>query len=235
MLWLEPSVPVGLPNLFPQRGTILTPSTWANRPAASSVPVGTILPVMLTGNTEPRFFVSDGTVWRPQGAWQVLYHRSGSAAAPLATLTGDGTIKYWVLPQDCLLPGGMLYAGIRIEAQFWMRKSGTHTGVVRLGLATANDGTNYLGCGVAANATSGSNVFGASEMCVYADGFMSGVVDGTSRVSYSALSATSSSTAIVDRASSGIQTDNRFVVFGIGATYTDSAADMLMYSVAIRG
>src|SRR5690349_19765642 len=70
--------------------------TWANFPAASSVPIGTtfrIDPSSFGGTYKSNLgilMVSDGTNWKPKGGSQLMASMSSTVASPAVTGTGTG-------------------------------------------------------------------------------------------------------------------------------------------------
>lgn len=236
-LWLEPSSPVGLPNLFPQRGTILTPTTWANRPAANTVPAGTILPI--TGFDSLVYCVADPTnnQWKPLGGNQALYHRSGSVAANgIAREQGTGTARSIVLPSGLgLIPGGMLFVGSRVEARARMNKESTETGQVHVVLAasaTPNAVTNQFGHSGAANAANPA----ALNVAAAAD-----IVDANTFVRFTAStpgpwSSGSGAAAYSDLTFTSITTTDSYVGLVMSSTFTSAAfISVLSFDVSWLG
>lgn len=237
MLWLEPSVPVGLPNLFPQRGTILTPSTWANRPAANTVPAGTILPI--TGFDSLVYCVADPTnnQWKPLGGYQSLYHRAGSVAANgIAREQGTGAARSIVLPSGLgLIPGGMLFVGSRVEVRARLNKEGTETGSVHAVLAsseTPNSSSLQLAFSGSANSANPS----AFNVAAAAD-----IVDANTFVRYTSSSPSpwtsgSSATAYSDATFTSITTTDSYVSLLLGSGFTSASfINVLSFDVAWLG
>lgn len=82
------------------------PTTWANRPAANSVPVGTRIIATDLGN---RQFYSNGTLWLPAGS--PVLAQSGVASSVTGT-TAETTLASIVIPGGLMGPDGV----IRINA-----------------------------------------------------------------------------------------------------------------------
>lgn len=198
-------------------------------PSAATAGAGTLQRASDIGNA---LFRSDGTNWRPFNGRQVIYQAGASSlASPCATLTGNGTAQYFVLPTPALLPATLLFSGLVVEAGGVIQKRGTHTGVVRIGLATSAAGAGaVIAVSAAANAADASWVRGSVEMKVAAAGFFT-----TGPASEYGSFGTSTSASLVDRSDANILSADRYVVIGIEATYTDSAANLVDYWVALRG
>ena len=81
------------------------PYLWANVPFPATTP-GVIIQVLDVG-VAPSFWVSDGTNWRPLNGRVLLYQRTGTLAAPLATLTGV-TLALFTLPQTLTIQAGVI-------------------------------------------------------------------------------------------------------------------------------
>lgn len=124
------------------RGDILPATTWANRPAANSVPAGTILPI--SG------LITDGMVWfsndvannkwrltAPQTIWFDAAHNQGV----LGTSDGGaGSTAEQILKQWANIPTGLLGCLRRLQMQVLYTKSGTGTdtfGIFQARLGTA--------------------------------------------------------------------------------------------------
>lgn len=211
----------------------LTPRLWSGRPSANAVAAGTEMPVLNFGLGGRSMWVSDGiSQWRPMNGSVVAYQNpANSFASPVASLTGDGTAKVFSLAAPCLFPAGMLFPGVALEVSALFRKSGVHTGSFRCGLATSAAGAGYLASvSAAANAAAGSYLRGTTELSVYSGGFSTG---GNAGVGGAVSSLVNASAA--DRADASISTADRYVVFGIEASYTDSLAELLQYVVRLRG
>lgn len=96
--------------------------TWASRPAASAVAAGSKMRATDVGVGGYSEWVSNGTNWRPLNGSVLLFEDRGSAASPIATLTGDGvaTQMGFVIPgaSSVRLPAGMPFAGSRLSVMF---------------------------------------------------------------------------------------------------------------------
>jgi hypothetical protein len=81
-------------------------TTWANRPTASAVAVGTVFAASDIGPAGT-LFRSDGTAWRPLNGRALLYQRAGSIASPISTLSGV-TSGTFTLPAAMTIPAGLI-------------------------------------------------------------------------------------------------------------------------------
>lgn len=95
--------------------------TWASRPNASSVPVGTVI---MISDLSYQQFVSDGTYWRPaQGRVQIYAKVTESLATPLAVLSATGI---FALPGGApKIPAGMIIPQMKVCVCTQYRKYGT--------------------------------------------------------------------------------------------------------------
>jgi len=93
-------------------------STWANFPAASSVPVGTLRTATDYNYTE---WHSDGTYWKPRGGRQRIIN-----ALPAFSSTGTASEVAAYTPT---LPANMLFPGCQIDLGGWADKTGTAGGM----------------------------------------------------------------------------------------------------------
>ena len=100
--------------------------TWAAKPAASSVPVGThimIDPSSFGGthkyNVGPTA-VSDGTNWKPAGGRQLIMRASGSNSVPIATGSGTSATLFNIATNFSMPANFFTYAGggLHIKAKF---------------------------------------------------------------------------------------------------------------------
>jgi len=105
--------------------------TWANFPAANTVPLGTtfrIDPSSFGGtykNSLGILMVSDGTNWKPKNGCQLLARGAGSAASPLATSTGTGSDVLFNIATNFSMPAGLLsYVGIGVRVRAVFQKTG---------------------------------------------------------------------------------------------------------------
>lgn len=176
--------------------------------------------------------VSDGTAWRPQNGRAVLYQTGGtSLAAPAATLTGNAATQYFTLPAAMKLPLGLLFSGAKLRFEVLGQKLGTHTGVWRIGLATAADGTGYTQLAtITSNAGASTFVRGAAEAICISGGFLATGAGGTL-----GPVGTSTSSSTADRTFATMLTADAYVVVGIESSYTDSAANLVHYSLSLEG
>lgn len=211
----------------------LTPRLWSARPSANAVAAGTEMPVLGIGLGGRSIWVSDGIEnWHPLNGSVVAYQNpSANFSFPVNVLTGDGTRKFFTLGTPCLLPAGMLFRGMVVEVGMFARKNGTHTGGFLIGMATAAGGAGYQAMVSAGTAAAAGTYFRAtSEASVYSIGFNS-----TGNASVYGQAGASTSSVPADRADANITTQDRYIVFGIETSYTDSAAELIQYFVRLRG
>ena len=117
-------------------------TTWANRPAANLVPVGTELQVTDFANQK---WVSDGTYWRPAQGRVII----GNSVTP-SVVTG-ATDMMFTLPTDFKkIPSGMLIPGGRLMCYAEFIKSGANgalTSYIRIGTSDSYSDTVVYGVG----------------------------------------------------------------------------------------
>ena len=89
-------------------------STWANFPAASSVPSGTVYMASDYNNSE---WVSDGTYWKPRGGRQRLL----VMAAAVSSTGTTSEVNAWAPT----IPAGMLFPMCSVEFGCSVTKTGT--------------------------------------------------------------------------------------------------------------
>lgn len=96
-------------------------TTWASRPPANLVPVGTELQVTDYLNQK---FISDGTYWKPAQGRVMLYEKvTDSLATPLAVLSATGI---FALPGGApKIPAGMITPQMKVCVMTQYRKFGT--------------------------------------------------------------------------------------------------------------
>ncbi len=89
-------------------------STWANFPAASTVPSGTVRMASDYNNSE---WVSDGTYWKPRGGRQ----RPFVMAAAVSSTGTTSEVNAWAPT----IPAGMLFPMCNVEQGATITKAGT--------------------------------------------------------------------------------------------------------------
>lgn len=92
----------------------VTIATWANFPAASSVPSGTVYMASDYNNSE---WVSDGTYWKPRGGRQ----RPFVMAAAVSSTGTTSEVNAWAPT----IPAGMLFPMCSVEFGCAVAKTGT--------------------------------------------------------------------------------------------------------------
>lgn len=95
-------------------GSGVVRSTWANFPAASSVPSGTVRMASDYNNSE---WVSDGTYWKPRGGRQ----RPFVMAAAVSSTGTTSEVNAWAPT----IPAGMLFPMCNVEQGATITKTGT--------------------------------------------------------------------------------------------------------------
>lgn len=96
----------------------VTRSTWANFPAASSVPAGTVRMASDYNNSE---WVSDGTYWKPRGGRQ----RPFVMAAAVSSTGTTSEVNIW----GPTIPAGMLFPMCTVETGWTVTKAGISGGI----------------------------------------------------------------------------------------------------------
>lgn len=99
-------------------GRFVYEGSWAGRPAAGAVPVGSWIRITsgfgATGRTG--VFETDGTYWRPLNGRVSLAAMGLPRSTPLASAIGNGAQQLFTLPSNILVPAGMMFPGARICA-----------------------------------------------------------------------------------------------------------------------
>ncbi len=96
-----------------QPAVTVTIATWANFPAASSVPSGTVYMASDYNNSE---WVSNGTYWKPRGGRQ----RPFVMAAAVSSTGTTSEVNAWAPT----IPAGMLFAMCNVEMGWTLTKTG---------------------------------------------------------------------------------------------------------------
>lgn len=122
-------------------------STWANFPAASSVPSGTVRMASDYNNSE---WVSDGTYWKPRGGRQ----RPFVMAAAVSSTGTTSEVNAWAPT----IPAGMLFPMCNVEQGATITKTGS-AGTITL--RQRYNGASGTICGYNL-ATSASNLGGVT-------------------------------------------------------------------------
>lgn len=219
--------------------------TWALRPAASGHPVGSVMYITDFGNAvgsattagvaSGSEWVSNGVYWKPLNGKVALYMQSSSMAAPIATLTGNGTVQFFTLPASILLPAGMLFPGAQLEVFAKCHKvGGTHTGtfagVLEDSAAPASITANDF-ASPSANAATDALSKIAAQVTIYAGGFLEGGGGG----GHLPFTQGNNTAVPIDNADANILTEARYIAFGIGTSWTDNTADLVHYQVSLVG
>jgi len=97
--------------------------TWAGKPTAASAGAGTVIVVTDIGPSRTQW-VSDGTNWRPLNGRVTLFQQTGTATAPVSSIsTTSGTATQFTGLPSLAIPGGMLYAGAKVVITAAVRRS----------------------------------------------------------------------------------------------------------------
>ena len=201
-----------------------------NIPVATPYPAGQTIIVTDVG-LAPTRLVSDGQgAWRPLNGRALLYQRSGTLAAPLATLTGV-TAGLFTLPQTLLIPAGLVppQGKVTVEAEF-QRIGATATGVVRAFLGNTNSSSDTILPGVSMGTTtllimpkySGSLLWGASTTAATIIGAVG-------------ENATSSSGALADSSTNNDRSQPMYVNIGIASANAADQFNLVNYRVWLEG
>lgn len=131
--------------------------TWANRPAANSVPIGT---EFIATDYDNQRWVSDGTYWKTAQGRAVIKDQFGLSAAggQIAQISG-ATSGLFAIPGGCKIPVGMIIPHSRLYVQADCYKSGANgTANFVIYLGTSNSSTDATMCVQGSTITSGVNV-----------------------------------------------------------------------------
>jgi hypothetical protein len=201
---------------------------WTTRPDAANFQPGRLAWMDDVGPSGSSW-VSDGTYWRPLNGLALLYIQAGTIAAPVSTLTGNGTSQNFVLPEPCLIPGGMLFPGCRIDVDAVFYKEGTHTGTV-LGYLSSSASPANPALDDFINRTS---VTGNPSAVKFAQQIF--ISNGVWLEQQQAAFWTDASAAQVpaDHADAGVNSADRYIGFSIGTSYTTNLCRLLGYAVRI--
>ena len=134
-------------NAGSNAGSGVVRSTWANFPAASSVPSGTVRMASDYNNSE---WVSDGTYWKPRGGRQ----RPFVMAAAVSSTGTTSEVNAWAPT----IPAGMLFPMCNVEQGATVTKTGT-AGTITLRQRYNGAAGTVVGHGAA---TTSANVGGVS-------------------------------------------------------------------------
>lgn len=121
--------------------------------------------------------ISNGTYWNPKGGRQSIYHRIGSLAAPLATMTGNGAAQTFTLPETLIIPKGLLHKNMKVYVEVIVKRGGTAQGftqVVCLGTAnTCVSDQSFIGQTIANTDGNEARLFGAAQFFNSTTSFLS--------------------------------------------------------------
>lgn len=133
--------------------------TWATKPNAALVPVGSRFCCTDVGVGGRSFWWSDGSVWHPVNGVCNLYSIAGTVANPVGTLSLNGNTQVFTLPQPQLIPAGMLYAGARLQLRASFIRAGVAGAVTpRIGGATAFNTMTQIFKATSLAAVAGQNI-----------------------------------------------------------------------------
>lgn len=150
--------------------------TYSRLPSTSAATMGVGSRIQITDlrNIE---LISDGTNWRPVGGRQTLYYRQGTLVSPLVTATGNGAAQTLVLPENLLIPAGLIPPHSKVYMESFVKRGGTAgamTCVCALGINnTVVTDLSFIGNTIAA--TDGNEVrhFGAAQFGTSTTSFIS--------------------------------------------------------------
>ena len=130
--------------------------TVATIPAASAYPAGKQLTILDLGPT-PTTWISDGTYWHAFGGRQLIYQKAGSLATPVATMTLASAIQSFTLPQNLLIPVGLVGVGAMVCADAGYQRGATAAGTAnaKMYLGPTNSTTDNVHANLAMAATVG--------------------------------------------------------------------------------
>lgn len=120
-------------------------SAFASLPAAAS---STGMIYAVTDFPGSPLFKSNGTRWFPVGGSVVTYQKSGSLAAPLATITASTAAQFSIAGGFPVIPAGILAAHSMVRVTGFIRKNGanaTAVASVRMGTAGTTGDSAILG------------------------------------------------------------------------------------------
>lgn len=195
--------------------------TWAGKPTASSVPVGTV--IMISDLSYQRF-VSDGTYWRPMQGKVMLYSKWGTLASPIASLSGVTAGVFIISGGAPKVPAGLIIPNSKLYLQADVRKVGANsTAIFNCWLGTA--GTTADSAVVATSLSSATNMdglvtaaarFGTSKTTLNTRNWLG---DGTTSAS--------SASVVLDK-TTNINTDaDMFVTLSINAASASDAFSLI--------
>lgn len=214
--------------------------TWAGRPAANAVPVGSKMRVTNFGLGGQSEWWSDGTIWRPVNGQIVCWlygegtHGGASSGdgGGVASLTGNGAAQKFTLPGTAPeFPAGMLQVGMQIEIGWLVRKFGTHTGSVNVVLSPSDTMPAVNVYAMSTNATAGSVHRGVVITSIGSTKYL-----GSAEASMAVYTTIAANVSLSERTNVTLpNTGGVFPGIGIGSTYTDSEARLLQAHFILRG
>lgn len=200
--------------------------TWAARPTSAPV-----LSRYFATDIGPNgtLFAWDGTYWRPANGFAVVYGQYGTIAAPIATLTGNGTQQVFTLPELCLLPAGLLAPGSRLDVEAQVYKEGVHTGSA-LGFLSSVPAPVNMSLDDFQN--SSSTATNPSTIKLVGNLLIGSGIWVESQVTQ-VWNAGNSTAVQIDHADANVNSENRYIGAGIGTSYTSDLARLLSLRVSI--
>ncbi len=212
----------GIPNANPG-------IAWVARPSASTAGAGAIIRVSDLGPGGSSW-ISDGTIWRPLAGHAMLYQRVGSVATPIATLSGDGTAKSFVLPENVLIPANTLFVGATLLISARFRRIALAGAPVAANCTTRFGSTNTTADGSVGSVQVAAAVGQEYESEATLQVYSSTVSVGRGFVAANAVQQNTFSDRTVN-----ITVDN-YLSCGVAAGYIagDTVA-LISYSVALKG
>ena len=213
-------------------GQVISPYasfTWVGKPAVAAWPVGVPIIVTDVGGSAGSQWVTDGVSWKPANGSVLLGARSGSVAAPVATITGAASGKF-TLPFDIRIPAGALIAGVtQLEIVATMRRRGvaaTNQFIVYVG--STNSTSDSVSMAVMGTATNNQDCTVFPVIGFPAAGTMT-----TS--TWNGVASTTGAADNTDRTTNINTAANMFVNFGVFGGNVADSYDLIAYRASLVG
>lgn len=200
--------------------------TWAARPTAAPVASRYFATDIGPNGT---LFSWDGAYWRPANGQALVYGAFGTISTPLATLTGNGFEQVFTLPELCLLPAGLLPIGSRLDVSAQLYKDGAaHNGSVYGFLANTPTPASLT----AVDFWTGNSTNSASpSMLKTAGPLLIGNGEWLESQSITLWVPTATATVQPINTDADVNTEDRYIGFGIGTNFTSGA--IRLYGVSV--
>ncbi len=192
------------------------------------------------------YFYKDGAYWDIDGSgpyginssgiavplfsgFSILYQRAGTIAAPVTTLSGDGTAKSFVLPENVLIPAGTLTLGSTLLVSARFRRTALAGAPVAANCTTRFGSTNTV-----ADSAVGSVQVNASVNQDYESEATLIVGSPTVSVTRGFVAANAVQNATLADRPVNIAVDNYLSCGVAGGYIAGDTVALISYSVAIR-